>query len=86
MSSDLQPTPIRGTRHGETAATIATSAFTQRIGDRLLGSSPNGSTPGGLRAGFGGDLNLDPLVSTTAGAVPVNERIYGTTIDVFLPV
>ena len=74
-----EPTPIRGTRHAETAATIATSAFTQRIGDRLLGSSPNGSTPGVMRAGFGGDLNLDPLSATTANT---NERIYGTTIDI----
>ena len=75
-----EPTPIRGTRHAETAATIATSAFTQRIGDRLLGSSPNGSTPG-MRAGFGGDLNLDPLTGQTTAA-HTNERIYGTTIDV----
>ena len=82
MSEDPQPvpTPIRGTRHAETAATIATSAFTQRIGDRLLGNSPGGSTPG-IRAGFGGDLNLDPLLGTTA-AGHTNERIYGTTIDI----
>ena len=82
MSNDQapEPTPIRGTRHGETAATIATSAFTQRIGDRLLGATPLTSTPG-LRAGFGGDLNLDPLAGTSSG-VSRNERIYGTTIDV----
>ena len=75
-----EPTPIRGTRHAETAATIATSAFTQRIGDRLLGSSPGGSTPGMMRAGFGGDLNLDPL--STTHSTHANERIYGTTIDI----
>ena len=74
------PTPIRGTRHAETAATIATSAFTQRIGDRLLGNSPAGSTPG-MRAGFGGDLNLDPLLGSAPSA-HTNERIYGTTIDI----
>lgn len=82
MSQDQgpQPTPIRVTRHAETAATIATSAFTQRIGDRLLGSTPMSSTPG-LRAGFGGDLNLDPLGAVNS-AVGRHERIYGTTIDV----
>jgi len=81
MSTDPEPTPIRGTRHAETAATIATSAFTQRIGDRLLGATPNSSTPG-FRAGFGGDLNLDPLAGVTAGATPSNERIYGSTVDI----
>ncbi len=81
MSTEPEPTPIRGTRHAETAATIATSAFTQRIGDRLLGSTPNSSTPG-FRAGFGGDLNLDPLAGVTSGATPINERIYGSTVDI----
>lgn len=79
MNPEAQPTPIRTTRNAETAATIATSAFTQRIGDRLLGSTPLTATP--LRAGFGGDLNLDPLVGSSTG-VPRNERIYGTILDV----
>jgi DNA replication licensing factor MCM4 len=80
QSQPPAPTPIRGTRHAETAATIATSAFTQRIGDRLLGATPMSSTPG-LRSGFGGDLNLDPLgVSAPAGNR--HERIYGSTVDV----
>jgi DNA replication licensing factor MCM4 len=38
------------------------------------------STPG-LRAGFGGDLNLDPLGISTSSANR-HERIYGTSIDV----
>jgi len=79
MNIDAEPTPIRTNRNAETAATIATSAFTQRIGDRLLGSTPLTATP--LRAGFGGDLNLDPLVGSSTG-VPRNERIYGTVLDV----
>ena len=79
MNPEAEPTPVRHTRHAETAATIATSAFTQRIGDRLLGSTPLTATP--LRAGFGGDLNLDPLVGSSTG-VPRNERIYGTVLDV----
>ena len=80
QNQPAEPTPIRGTRHAETAATIATSAFTQRIGDRLLGSTPMSSTPG-LRAGFGGDLNLDALGGSSTAANR-HERIYGATIDV----
>jgi DNA replication licensing factor MCM4 len=80
--SDPAATPIGGTRHAETAATMATSAFTQRVGDRLLLTSPRNTTPGTLRAGFGGDLNLEPIVGVGAAASRSNERIYGTTIDV----